>query len=234
MSLEGRPLTPAQVLERINEHFHQEFHSLQETEYLRGDVLWAGNCERLGRCLGFCVVTRENIIVMSYLPETRLWRRRAQATMQWRDVTTGKHSPGYIFLPPQSALSRKELASRQVFTKPINHLIDIRYSEHMVEWQQKKMMFAYLHTIFAGANGHTPLGMILFDHLEGKLLYHLLGDHLSRHDPITAEDVASLINGLQQVMEYGLMTVDEYEAEKQALLARVSSSAISHLTVPRV
>lgn len=217
-----------QELKNLNQYFLDDAKYIIQERFSKDETLsWAANCGYTER-FGYVLLSSERIFSIFFDPNTGTFGVNRKRTLYdkrdslWDSLSSVSLDRG-LYLPPNSILTKKEQASRQVFEVQLSQITGVNRQDYEVKVGRKtETMVSITVTTLGRSDIYAP---IFYVHQDGQFIYKYLRDMSQKFSASLPDnkqsDVTSLINALAKLYQAGVLTDEEFETKKRELLSRI-------------
>ncbi len=205
-------LTVDQILERLNPHFHDDFLNKTSKIIRPDEKFWGvGNWsliqggERLGKYVGYVLITSYRVLEISFQPERGLFAQKRE-TIKLKSLN---HS---AYKDLDFPLNEKEVGSRYLWEQPLRNIENLHKDDEIGNFNGSN-----IDIISISYNLRSPL--YFTDIEQANELYGLLTDivHGSPIQIVQVPNLAEQLEKLTDLHRYQVITDEEFEAAKKRL-----------------
>jgi hypothetical protein len=232
--LRGKQVTEySGELANLNQYYLGDAVRLIQERFRPQEVLtWASNCGYSRDGFGYVLLSSERVFsvgfsadngILGAFPRKRVPYGKEVGLMDRPLGSSGRE--GLLYLPVTSQLTKKEQSSREVKEIFLGQITGVDRHDYEVKVGSSTEQTVELR-IKTHDHYSDIYGLVLYAHQEGQFLYESLVDYLRKLTPAnlgTSEnaDVQLLIASLAELHQAGILTNEEFEEKKQALISRI-------------
>lgn len=221
-------------METLNPYFQEDCQELIRGHFGADESLvWAKECGYQD-CFGYVVVSNKRVITAVFDPQSLFGGKRERINFyKPKSGLLGKLSAFQAerstFLPPESELTEQETQKRKLYEAPLAKIRHVERQDYTVKLKSGDTTMVEI--TFVAAEEVVVDRPLLYTKEAGDELYTLVQRMIDGETAVSpssgqavseqpAEDKETLIAALVELHGAGVLSDDEFEAKKQALLSQ--------------
>ena len=214
-------------MESLNPYFQADCQELIRGHFGADEMLvWAKECGYQD-CFGYVVVSNKRVITAVFDPQSLLGGKRQRVNFyKPKSGLLGKLSAFQAerstYLAPDSELSEQETKKRKNYEAPLSKINSVERQDYRVKLKSGETTMVEI--TFMAEEDVVIDRPLLYTKEAGdelyKLMQKMLGGETAVSPPKPAEDTAALIASLVELHKAGVLSDEEFEAKKQAILSQ--------------
>ena len=222
-------------MDTLNPYFQEDCQELVRGHFGADESLvWAKECGYQD-CFGYVVVSNKRVITAVFDPQSLFGGKRERVNFyKPKSGLFGKLSAFQAerstYLAPNFELSEQESKKRRVYEAPLSKISDVERQDYLVKLNEGETTMVEL--TFVAEEGVLIDRPLLYTQEAGDMLFEVVKKLIAGETAVStssrravspqkpAEDTAALIASLVELHEASVLSDEEFEAKKQAILAK--------------
>lgn len=214
-------------MDTLNRYFQEDCRELIRGHFGADESLvWVKECGYQD-CFGYMVVSNKRVITAVFDPQSLFGGKRERVNFyKPKSGLLGKLSAFQAerstFLAPESELGEPETKKRKLYEAPLPKITGVERQDYRVKLKNgETTMVEVTFVVEEDVVIDRPL---LYTKKAGDMLVELMQKMIAEETAVStqnpSEDTATLIASLVELHEAGVLSDEEFDAKKQAILAK--------------